>query len=237
MTELVGNCPRCGAQSITFDLTQDTRVGQWYDWMGVWEAFCVCRQCHRATIFLLHQKKSDHQELQHSGLLAITGAANDDVTIHSYVNVTNIKTRPSPEHLPDAIKAVFQEGARCLVVGCFNAAATMFRLALDLATKDRLLSPEAEDGLDDKARHFLARRLRWLFDNGKLPESLRELSSIVKDEGNTGAHDGTLDEAAAEDLIDFTERLLTQLYTEPAKLRLAKERRAQREPRRAKPKP
>ena len=222
---------------LRFDLTQDTLLGQRYRWMGVWEAFCVCRRCHLATIFVLHQSEPDDGELQRRGLHAITGAANDDVTIHSYVNITNIKARPSPEHLPDAIKAVFQEGAKCLAVGCFNAAASMFRLALDLATKERLPSPAAEDGPDDKTRRFLARRLRWLFDKGKLPDSLRNLSSVVRDEGNTGAHEGTLDEAATEDLIDFTDRLLTQLYTEPAKLRLARERQAQREARRAKPKP
>ena len=114
-----------------------------------------------------------------------------------------------------------------MAVGCFNAAAAMFRLSLDLATKS-LLPCKAVEDLDYQTRRFLARRLTWLFDNKKLPEALRELSSVVKDEGNTGAHDGTIDEAAAEDLIDFTERLLTHLYTEPAKLRLAKERRAQR---------
>ena len=48
-----------------------------------------------------------------------------------------------------------------------------------------------------------------------LPEPLRDLSLVVKDEGNAGAHDGTLDAADADDLIDFTERLLTRLYTEP----------------------
>ena len=103
----------------------------------------------------------------------------------------------------------------------------MFRLSLDLATKS-LLPCKAVEDLDYQTRRFLARRLTWLFDNKKLPEALRELSSVVKDEGNTGAHDGTIDEAAAENLIDFTERLLTHLYTELVKLRLAKERRAQR---------
>lgn len=187
------------------------------------------------AIFVLHQRELDDGALQQSGLLAIRGAANDHVRIDSFVNVTNIKARPLPEHLPDSIKAAFQEGAKCVAVGCFNAAAAMFRLSLDLATKDRLPSPEAEDGPNDHTRRFLARRLAWLFDNGKLPDSLRELSSVVKDEGNTGAHDGTLDEAAAEDLIDFTERLLTQLYTEPERLRLAQERRAQRKASRIEP--
>ena len=149
------------------------------------------------------------------------------MSIHSYVNVTNFKTRPSPEHLPDSIAAAFQEGSKCLAVGCFNAAAAVFRLSLDLATKD-LLPGEDVKNLDYSTRRFLARRLKWLFDNKKLPEVLRALSSVVKDEGDTGAHDGTIDEATAEDLIDFTERLLTQLYTEPANLRRAQERKAQR---------
>ena len=229
MAELVGNCPRCNAQDITFDLTQDTLIDKSSVMEGVagaWEAFCVCRRCHRATIFVLCQKSIDRGFVIQQGPKGLQ-VANDYVRIRSHINITNIKTRPSPEHLPDPIAAAFQEGAKCVAVGCFNAAAAMFRLSLDLATKS-LLPCKALEDMDYQTRRFLARRLTWLFDNKKLPEALRELSSVVKDEGNTGAHDGTIDEAAAEDLIDFTERLLTHLCTEPAKLRLAKERRAQR---------
>ena len=68
-----------------------------------------------------------------------------------------------------------------MAVGCFNAAAAMFRLSLDLATKD-LLPGEGVKDFDYSTRRFLARRLKWLFDNKKLPEALRELSSVVKDE-------------------------------------------------------
>ena len=106
MSEFVGTCPRCNTQAITFDLTQDTLVGESYGWMGIWEAFCVCRRCHHATIFVLEQKDSDHGELQRVGLQALQGA-NDHVGIRSYINITNIKTRPSPEHLPDPIAAAF----------------------------------------------------------------------------------------------------------------------------------
>ena len=223
MSELVGNCPRCSAQAITFDLTQDKLLGESYGWMGIWEAFCVCRRCHRATIFVLHQKESDRNgALQDSGLQGLPGAANDHVIIHSHINITNIKTRSSPEHLPDPIEAIFQEGAKCLAISCFNATAAMFRLSLDLAIKDLFPGEAVKDSP-------LGLRLKRLFDNKMLPEALRELSSVVKDEGNAGAHDGTIDEATAEDLIDFTERLLTHLYTEPEKLRLAQERRKQRE--------
>ena len=43
MAELVTNCPRCGAQSITFDLTRTTLINRASDLNGVegtWEGLC-----------------------------------------------------------------------------------------------------------------------------------------------------------------------------------------------------
>ena len=40
-----------------------------------------------------------------------------------------------------------------------------------------------------------------------------------------GAHAGTLTKDDAADLLDFTSRLLDRMYTEPARLKLAEERR------------
>ncbi len=89
--------------------------------------------------------------------------------------------------------------------------------------------PEGEvKGLNSKVRRDLGLRLPWLFDNGILPEALRELSSCVKDDGNDGAHEGTLKKEDAEDLLDFTYALLERIYTEPKRLQLAKERRLSR---------
>jgi len=68
----------------------------------------------------------------------------------------------------------------------------------------------------------------WIFDNGILPESLRDLSSCVREDGNDGAHAGTLSKDDAEDLCDFTYVLLERLYTEPERVRLAEERRSLR---------
>jgi Domain of unknown function (DUF4145) len=71
-------------------------------------------------------------------------------------------------------------------------------------------------------------RLPWLFDNDKLPGGLRELSTAIKEDGNDGAHQGTLTKEDAQDLLDFTTALLERVFTEPKKLELAKERRQQR---------
>jgi Domain of unknown function (DUF4145) len=88
----------------------------------------------------------------------------------------------------------------------------------------RLFTPENnENGLNAAIRRSLGLRLQWLLNNGLLPESLRELSSCIKEDGNDGAHAGTLKREDAQDLLEFTTLLLERLYTEPERLRLAKE--------------
>jgi len=143
------------------------------------------------------------------------------------VSLKDTGTTQPPGHIPENIERVFKEGATCMAVNCFNAAGTMFRLCIDLATK-KILPEENVDGLNSTIRRSLGLRLKWLFDNNKLPVALKDLSLCVKDDGNVGAHEGTLKEEDAEDLIDFTYALLDRIYTEPEKLRLAKERQKQR---------
>ena len=132
-----------------------------------------------------------------------------------------------PEHIPEQIEAVFREGATCLAVQCFNAAGTMFRLCIDLVTRS-LLPKDETDGLNHRTRRDLGLRLPWLFENGILPEALRELSTCVREDGNDGAHAGTLSKDDAIDLLDFTMLLIERIFTEPERLRLAQERREQR---------
>jgi hypothetical protein len=147
--------------------------------------------------------------------------------VEGHISLKDEITEAPPEHLPPNIEAAFQEGAACLAIGCANAAGTMFRLCVDLATKPML--PEGEvEGLNRGVRRNLGLRLPGLFDNGILPESLRDLSTCIKDDGNDGAHEGTLSNQDAADILDFTRVLLERIYTEPKRIELAKERRAAR---------
>ena len=88
-----------------------------------------------------------------------------------------------------------------------------------------MLPEEETEGLNARVRRDLGLRLPWLFTNGRLPEALKELSSCIKEDGDDGAHAGTLSEPDAQDLLDFTTALLERIYTEPERLRLARERR------------
>ena len=228
MAELVGDCPRCGSQRITFDVTAAKPYRVDYGWQNWYEAFGVCRHCGHTAIFVLAESvNANYRHVHEVGLLMIQGSLNRYVDIKGYISLKDERAVEPPEHLPPQIQAVFREGATCLAVGCYNAAGTMFRLTIDLATKSLLPEGEAP-GLNARVRRDLGLRLPWLFDSQVLPAALRDLSTSVKEDGNDGAHAGTLTEAEANDLLDFTTALMERLYTEPERLRLAGERRASR---------
>ncbi|ODB93200.1 hypothetical protein A3194_00405 [Candidatus Thiodiazotropha endoloripes] len=226
MSMLVADCPRCGAKEITFDLNNQVLVYTEYDWKKYLEVFCVCRACFKSTIFLVSQKEYDYSKLINEGLPNLKAAVNEIVRVERYIGIQDNTTEKPPEHLPEDINNIFKEGAACMSIGCYNAAATMFRLCLDLATKSLL--PEEAEGLNNRVKRNLGLRLPWLFDNQLLPEALRELSVCIKDDGNDGAHEGVLSKDDAADILDFTFILLERLYTEPKRLEIAGQRRAAR---------
>jgi hypothetical protein len=224
MPELVADCPRCGAKKIAFDVTAYHHVGKQHNWQSWFEAFSLCRNCNRTTLFVLSQQRcADGDPLSHSGIVQVA-SLNNFYTVEGYISLKDFHHAQPPDHVPTAIKAVFDEGATCLAVECFNAAGTMFRLCVDMATRN-LLPQQDTNGLNAAIRRSLGLRIPWLLDNKLLPETLRELSTCIQQDGNDGAHAGTLQKAEAEDLLDFTTALLERLFTEPERLRLAKQRR------------
>ncbi|EQC0078309.1 DUF4145 domain-containing protein [Serratia marcescens] len=225
MATLVFDCPRCGVKRVTFivrGIILDASNSNDYDY------FCECRVCKSAVVLNV-SKKLDmiSQSMGKEEILQKTGIIDHFVTVNGYSTFVDYSFKRPPEFLPPEINDAFIEGAKCMSIGCYNAAATMFRLCLDFATKE-LLPKNDDDGLNQKIRRSLGFRMEWLFKRNILPESLKELAECVKDDGNDGAHQGILDQTAALDLQDFAETLLERLYTEKERLRLAKVRRAER---------
>jgi hypothetical protein len=104
----------------------------------------------------------------------------------------------------------------------------MFRLVIDLTTRPLLPESEDQGRPNRKVCRDLGLRLPWLFQNGRLPLDLQELSHCIREDGNDGAHIGALTMPDALDLQDFTDALLERLYSEPERLKQAKARRDQR---------
>ncbi len=228
MAELVADCPRCGSTRITFDLLSSIHTITKYNWQYWYEVFAICRQCHRSTVFVLADDvDADYKEVHKIGLIKMDHAVNRYVRNEGFITLKDRAETKPPDYVPEEIEKVFSEGATCLKVSCWNAAGTMFRLCIDLVTRQMLPEQDTE-GLNQRVRRNLGLRLPWLFDNQLLPESLRELSTCVREDGNDGAHAGTLGKEDAEDLLDFTYILLERIYSEPERIRLAAERRRAR---------
>jgi Domain of unknown function (DUF4145) len=227
MSVLVANCPRCKSQYMTFDVRSMMKIAVQYGWQRWYEAFGVCRSCKRGTIFVLRQRQHEDGALDQRDLLNALASLDPHLEVDGFICLKDMAAESTPEYVEPPVSTAFHEGAVSVVVGNWNAAGTMFRLAIDLASKPLL--PEGEvEGLNSKTRRDLGLRLPWLFANGLLPNDLRELSTCVHQDGNDGAHAGTLTREDAQDLLDFARALLERIITEPARLRLARERRDQR---------
>lgn len=225
MAELVADCPRCNSVRITFNVSAEIFMGKNFRYHNVYEVFGKCRACGQGTIYVITDRQSGGGTPNPTKVEEI--AINSYYTVDHHISTTNMGPIDSPEHLPQNIDNVFQEGAICLAAGCHNAAATMFRLCIDLATSP-LLPDEKSDGLDYKTRRDLGLRLPWLFKNHLLPQELHDLSSCIKDDGNDAAHRGNITEDDTEDLLDFTIQVLERLYTNPQRIILAKQRSEER---------
>ena len=231
MPTIVEDCPRCGAKSMTFDVVSDVWQGTRYNWQDIIEVGAICRRCKGQSVLRISLTEVGAKGRFHEtgSVTKLVGDLEPLFRSDGFIDVSEVNAMDAPENLPPDIDAAFREGAKCLAIDCPNAASSMFRLCLDMATRS-LLPPveEPPNGPSNHERRNLAPRLRWLFDHGLLPADLRDLSTAVKENGDEGTHEGKLTEADAADVFDFAVALLERLYTQPARIAAAQERRAAR---------
>jgi hypothetical protein len=229
MADLVGNCPRCRIDRITFDVNALNLIGITYGWQHHYEAFSVCRNCQKSTVFVIVEQHKGHDIhlFDRESPLDVRNSLNNYFNISGYINLKDHGVNNPPEYVPDDVALIFREGATCLNTECWNAAGVMFRTCLDIATRPLLPSEEVA-GLNTKMRRDLGLRLQWLFETGVLPSDLQDLAACVREDGNDGAHQGNLSRQDVEDIMDFSVALLERLFTEPRRIELAKTRREER---------
>jgi hypothetical protein len=216
---------------MTFDVPSSHYIGRGeVEWVRNYEAFSICRECKGGTIFIIKLKSYAFRDLVGKAEYWSGNAHhNDAFEVAGFISLKDRVTNEPPAHMPDDIAQVYREGATCASVECFNAAATMFRLCVDIATKPLLPEEAAGDPQPTKhERRNLKPRIEWLLKHQRLPVELGDLLENLREDGNDGAHAGTLSQADADDVADFTHLLLQRLYTDPARLTLARERRETR---------
>ncbi|WP_100657327.1 DUF4145 domain-containing protein [Alteromonas flava] len=226
MPTCVADCPRCGANKITFDTSSFTYIGKKYNWQRGYEVFSVCRSCHKPTLFNMYQTNNQY-EIEHlfkneynPDVFQSKASLNDVLDITGYVSMKDMCGIECPLYTPQNLEDIFNEATACYAISCYNASVAMFRLCLDLDTK-----PIAEA---NNIKGTLNRRLIELFKQKHLPAELEELSHCIRENGNDGAHDGTVTQLEAEDVMDFTISYLETRYTMPERIRLRREDRNNR---------
>ncbi len=245
---IIANCPRCGNKKMTFDINGSSgdlsprhHFKSWEEFQqncspdeegNMYESFAICRHCKRTVVFVIAENYDWEKQvvIKSDPPMNIKGSLNNHFIILGFVRFRDNAAYPMPEFISENIANAFKEGIACLSIECWNSASAMFRLCLDLTTKDMIqeLPENSKEGLTDHHRKFLKPRLDWLFENEKIPKDLKKIAGYIKDDGNYGTHDGTLTKDDAEDLFDFTSILLERTYTEPEKIKYIENRRARR---------
>jgi hypothetical protein len=153
---------------------------------------------------------------------------NDHYENMGVISIKDFSKVKCPQHVPSNVMSAFDEGAACLAIGANNAACAMFRASVDLATKE--LIPDEGDGAGPtkQQRRTLFGRIEWLVSQGTIGKDIADLATCIREDGNDGVHACTLTSEDAHDNLDFADALLTRLFTEPARVALAHERRNER---------
>lgn len=217
------DCPRCGQLNTTFDLKSYVEVPGVY---GDFEVFAACRACREPSI----------ARLRSIGMTSFADLAgkfvNSQYMLVEFVFVASGAAK-CPDHVPEHLKTIFDEAAKCLAIGCFSAAGTMFRKAIDVATREMLPTQPADDDKNHpdfiawKVRKDLRLRLNWLLANGRVTKDISEVIDCVREDGNDAAHD-LIGPDEALDLMEFTTVFFESLFTLPGQIEANRARRQAR---------
>ncbi|MBD8634757.1 DUF4145 domain-containing protein [Stenotrophomonas sp. CFBP 13725] len=199
----VANCPHCRTENVGMTYVA-TSVPRRSDPTVVFR----CNSCLNLVCALLKSDSGMYHWIEQS-------AGNlDDVSRVNHARIQHVYPQQerayAPEHVSNAVKRAFLQGEDNAARRQSDAAAAMYRKALDLATK------ELDAGLAGKN---LAPRIDALHKAGKLTQDLKDWAHMIRLDGNHGAHDDeelTREEIAQ--LASFTELFLTYTFTLPAQV-------------------
>ena len=197
--QISANCPRCRTKQAAFTMKVfgDARTDSIRGHVGrTWQdAFAVCAVCRRGVVITLTDQSRD-------GGFEI-------------IDMAPCYAVPIPNHLPENIRRVFEQGIDNLPRN-FDAAGSMYRKSLDLALKDKF--PDIKGNLKE--------RINKAAEQHGLTPALTEWAHKIRVDGNESSHgQGPFSQADAQRLSSLTDLVLRYLYTLPGMLEQAQTRR------------
>lgn len=199
----VADCPHCLANKIGMTFVAASRSSP-----HLVTAIFACNGCRDITCVRIYEGNNDS-----APLFKETGTLEEVVGYYNLAVVNSYPEREqhtAPHFTSKTVERTYLQGIDNARRKQNDAAAAMFRKALDVATCE----------LDENLQKLsLASRINALFDAGRLTEDLKDWAHAIRLDGNKGAHGATelTDEEIAQ-LESFTELFLIYTFTLPAQV-------------------
>lgn len=188
-------CPHCGTASVAFHVSWSYRLSEN---KGI--AVAICGKCRFPISIKITGYESNPEKYM------------GDLTDKWFVDEV-WPTSPileAPKHTPKNVARRFLEGEEAYRRQSWNAAVSMYRSALDIATKTMPKIP-------DKLSFY--NRLIWLHDNHFITQQMKDWADHVRIEGNEALHDpDDFEEADVRPLRVFAETFLRYIYELPGEV-------------------
>lgn len=192
MATVTLDCPHCGTKRSGFGVKSlyVSNPSRLEYWFF---ASCGVGECAKPIVFLAQVNGGD----------PLKSVKTPDVRrVHPAQSVM-----PVPAHLPERCEKAYAQGVNTLMQETADAAGSMFRKALDIGIHE--LDPDLPKNLNAA--------INKLAERGVITESLKDWAHHIRDLGNDAAHnDFTFEEA--QEMRDFTELVLTYLWTLPGRI-------------------
>ncbi|MGY0665807.1 DUF4145 domain-containing protein [Bordetella bronchiseptica] len=203
MATLIMNCPHCPARHAMFDLKGTINHPQK---AHVFISVATCGNCGDGVLI--------HSGDRGTGIVP-NNVPGDLLRNKQHVQIFRIdptrEKASAPEAVPEATAMAFQEGYECWQDGRYSSAVAMFRRSLEIALKQ--FSPDIE-------AWKLEKRIDKLASLHLITQDMKDWAHEIRLVGNEALHEEDVpSKKEAEDLMMFSEMLLTYLYTLPAKVR------------------
>jgi len=209
MGYLVRKCIRCGVVA-QLDAKAITGTGS-LDY----ELFMVCNVCRKGSIY----EGQPREDPLRPGLnLVDTNRYFSDDPIFIVPESFSLS-----EDIPERIRDLFDQAAKCRQLGAFDASGAMFRKTIDVSTRVIYSINPKLFGRNpaDAARA----RIKALHDLGVIEEDIWELADVALVDGNDATHDiDPYTAGEAEALEELTKDLLDRLFVRPARVARVKEK-------------
>lgn len=210
MPALALDCPHCDVKKSSFAIAAARSEPLQ---PANWSVLANCTACQLPIVMILVCVSSSNRDpMQFPGDL---GASNSGFVMTAMF--PKLVAIDMPTNVPEGVAKAFKQAAESRRAGHLDAAAAMYRKAMELGLK--VLSP-------DIAAWKIEKRIDKMAAEGLITKDLQDWAHELRLDGNDVLHEDEATSEMIDQMHSLCKFLLTYLYTLPEQVKAARERRA-----------